>query len=82
MLCPNCQMKLITSERAGIDMDYCPQCHGVWLDCGCLDKIIDRCIDETNDSSRFNIEQSIQYERLAYADRSKLVSVNLYDTTA
>lgn len=30
------------SERAGIEIDYCPQCRGVWLDRGELDKIIAR----------------------------------------
>ncbi|WP_416377083.1 zf-TFIIB domain-containing protein [Arthrobacter sp. CDRTa11] len=33
---------LIMSERSGVEIDYCPQCRGVWLDRGELDKIIDR----------------------------------------
>lgn len=33
------------SERSGIEIDYCPQCRGVWLDRGELDKIIDRAAD-------------------------------------
>ncbi len=32
------------SERSGIEIDYCPQCRGVWLDRGELDKIIDRSV--------------------------------------
>ncbi|GAA1868739.1 zf-TFIIB domain-containing protein [Myceligenerans crystallogenes] len=28
-----------------VEIDYCPQCRGVWLDRGELDKIIDRAID-------------------------------------
>ncbi len=28
------------SERQGIEIDYCPQCRGVWLDRGELDKLI------------------------------------------
>ncbi|MES2355239.1 MAG: zf-TFIIB domain-containing protein [Pseudomonadota bacterium] len=28
--------------RQGIEIDYCPQCRGVWLDRGELDKIIER----------------------------------------
>jgi hypothetical protein len=28
--------------REGIEIDYCPQCRGVWLDRGELDKIIER----------------------------------------
>ena len=30
------------SDRQGVEIDYCPQCRGVWLDRGELDKIIDR----------------------------------------
>lgn len=30
------------SERQTVEIDYCPQCRGVWLDRGELDKIIDR----------------------------------------
>jgi len=30
------------SDRSGIEIDYCPECRGVWLDRGELDKIIER----------------------------------------
>jgi hypothetical protein len=30
------------SERSGVEIDYCPECRGVWLDRGELDKILDR----------------------------------------
>jgi Zn-finger nucleic acid-binding protein len=42
MLCPSCQVSLVMSERQGVEIDYCPQCRGVWLDRGELDKIIER----------------------------------------
>jgi len=43
MLCPVCKTQALTmSERQGIEIDYCPQCRGVWLDRGELDKIIER----------------------------------------
>ena len=42
MQCPQCQKALVMSERAGIEIDYCPDCRGVWLDRGELDKIIER----------------------------------------
>ncbi len=45
MNCPNCEsVRLVMSERQGIEIDYCPQCRGVWLDRGELDKIIDRSV--------------------------------------
>jgi len=43
MDCPVCKTaQLVMSERAGVEIDYCPQCRGVWLDRGELDKIIER----------------------------------------
>jgi len=30
------------TDRQGVEIDYCPQCRGVWLDRGELDKIIER----------------------------------------
>lgn len=42
MLCPVCRVDLMLSDRQGIEIDYCPQCRGVWLDRGELDKIIER----------------------------------------
>ena len=42
LVCPSCRVALVMSERQGIEIDYCPQCRGVWLDRGELDKIIER----------------------------------------
>ncbi len=43
MQCPVCKtVNLTMADRSGIEIDYCPQCRGVWLDRGELDKIIDR----------------------------------------
>ena len=42
MKCPTDSATLVMSERAGVEIDYCPECRGVWLDRGELDKIIER----------------------------------------
>jgi Zn-finger nucleic acid-binding protein len=43
MYCPVCrEVALVMADRQGIEVDYCPQCRGVWLDRGELDKIIER----------------------------------------
>jgi uncharacterized protein len=42
MKCPVCDVVLTMTERQGIEIDACPQCRGVWLDRGELDKIIER----------------------------------------
>ena len=45
MKCPNCNETLVMADRQGIEIDYCPNCRGVWLDRGELDKIIERTSD-------------------------------------
>jgi Zn-finger nucleic acid-binding protein len=30
------------TDRQGVEIDFCPQCRGIWLDRGELDKIIER----------------------------------------
>ncbi len=42
MKCPNDETVLQMTTRENIEIDYCPQCRGVWLDRGELDKIIER----------------------------------------
>jgi uncharacterized protein len=38
--CPNDQSRLVELDRAGVLIDACPECRGVWLDRGELDKIL------------------------------------------
>lgn len=42
MKCPVDGTELLMAERVGVEIDYCPQCRGVWLDRGELDKIIEK----------------------------------------
>jgi uncharacterized protein len=46
MSCPVCAVPLTMSTRQNVEIDYCPQCRGVWLDRGELDKIIERSAAE------------------------------------
>ena len=49
MKCPVCPtVNLVMSERQGVEIDYCPECRGVWLDRGELDKIIAKSADQTD----------------------------------
>lgn len=40
LLCPNDNAGMTTVNRDGVEFDMCPQCRGVWLDRGELEKII------------------------------------------
>jgi len=43
MHCPACKTTILAmTERQGIEIDYCPQCRGVWLDRGELDRLLAR----------------------------------------
>lgn len=42
MKCPIDGTNLTITVREGVEIDYCPQCRGVWLDRGELDKLIER----------------------------------------
>jgi Zn-finger nucleic acid-binding protein len=42
MKCPTCNVELKMADRQGVEIDYCPDCRGVWLDRGELDKIVER----------------------------------------
>lgn len=45
MKCPQCmEVTLVMAERQGVEIDYCPQCRGVWLDRGELDKLVERSV--------------------------------------
>src|SRR5512137_709950 len=40
---PVCKtVDLNIAERQGVEIDYCPECRGIWLDRGELDKILER----------------------------------------
>ena len=41
MECPGCGSPLIALEFASVELDYCPQCAGVWLDKGELADLLD-----------------------------------------
>ena len=42
MKCPVDGRELLLTHREGIELDYCPECRGIWFDRGELDKVIER----------------------------------------
>jgi Zn-finger nucleic acid-binding protein len=69
LLCPICRVNLTMSERQGIEIDYCPQCRGVWLDRGELDKIIERSEAANAPAPQPAAPQQPQYRERDYDDR-------------
>ena len=52
MQCPVDRTTLVLAERAGVEIDYCPQCRGVWLDRGELDRILEHSAHDGYDRDR------------------------------
>lgn len=67
MKCPVCNVELKMADRQGVEIDYCPQCRGVWLDRGELDKIIER--SATAMPSRARNDDDDDDDRRRYHDR-------------
>jgi Zn-finger nucleic acid-binding protein len=59
MQCPVDGTTLLMSERSGIEIDYCPQCRGVWLDRGELDKLIAREAEANGPYADFDADASV-----------------------
>jgi len=70
MKCPTCkEPSLVMTDRQGIEIDYCPECRGVWLDRGELDKIIERAErprDEAAARGREPVRQDRSYDHGDY----------------
>ncbi|MBA4306784.1 MAG: hypothetical protein C0429_08615 [Sphingopyxis sp.] len=66
MPCPLCRTGLTLSDRAGVEIDYCQTCRGVWLDRGELDKIIERSVREAAPQPREAPRSSPGYRPDAY----------------
>ncbi|MBL8768328.1 MAG: zf-TFIIB domain-containing protein [Planctomycetes bacterium] len=53
MNCPRCSTKtLLEKERDGVTIDQCPDCRGVWLDRGELERILARAQAEFDELDR------------------------------
>ncbi|WP_229956125.1 TFIIB-type zinc ribbon-containing protein [Parasphingorhabdus litoris] len=64
MPCPVCNVSLMISERQGVEIDFCPQCRGVWLDRGEIDKIVER----SRPAEIPRAEQTYRPDRTIYSD--------------
>ncbi len=65
MNCPIDGSPLVLAERAGVEIDYCPTCRGVWLDRGELDKVIERS------NSPRDIHRNVEHPNQKIYDRGQ-----------
>ena len=92
MKCPTCpETNLVMSDRQGVEIDYCPNCRGVWLDRGELDKIIERVAvatappaapapqarrrDDDDDDDRIDARRTVVHHEVKPYKKSKSKSI-------
>ncbi len=68
MNCPVCNVKLQMADRQSVEINYCPECRGVWIDRGGLDKIIDRSSAHPSES-RFTEGDREQHKHDSHHER-------------
>jgi Zn-finger nucleic acid-binding protein len=67
MKCPHCaEATLVMAERQGVEIDYCPNCRGVWLDRGELDKLLDRAATQAAPAA--NVRQPVGNRQPDFVD--------------
>jgi Zn-finger nucleic acid-binding protein len=71
------------SARQGIEIAFCPQCRGVWLERGELDKLIERASryggDDDDDDRRHRSEHRPEYDHDRYDRKPKSFWTQLFD---
>jgi Zn-finger nucleic acid-binding protein len=79
MNCPLDGTTLQMSDRQGIEIDYCPECRGVWLDRGELDKIVERSASWDGDAGAPRDDQP-RDEPKAEKPKKKSKSKSFFET--
>ncbi len=78
MKCPIDGATLVISDRSGVEIDYCPECRGVWLDRGELDKIIERSAGAGGGHDRAPERRDDRYQERPRKKRESFLS-ELFD---
>ena len=86
MKCPNCDATLLMSEKKGVEIDYCPNCRGVWLDKGELEKIIERTGEHyskpenyQSDYKKYHYGDDDRYKKQHYPHKKKSFLDDFFD---
>lgn len=64
MICPVCKKPMLTVELQRVEIDYCPDCSGIWLDQGELELLATD--DATADNSLGTIRPVISTDEKKY----------------
>lgn len=80
MKCPHCpETHLSMSERQGIEIDYCPNCRGIWLDRGELDKLLEKAGQDHSSGPKKKIHDTIYKDEFYKYKKKKSFLEELFD---
>ena len=66
LLCPNDNTAMQAVKRGDVELDICPQCRGVWLDRGELEKILSAGREERQEQEQAREgERGVQHAGLS-----------------
>jgi Zn-finger nucleic acid-binding protein len=82
MNCPRCESPVLAEiDRDGVMIDQCPDCRGVWLDRGELEKLVNKAVREIEEAEgrheparpapRDEPRRDERYDDRRYEDRSR-----------
>lgn len=64
MRCPRCTEPMSIVLKKDVEIDFCPNCQGIWLDKGELEKIIGQLGDHYSNKSNYKTD----YDNYDYGD--------------
>lgn len=66
LLCPNDNVAMQEVDRNGVHIDVCPQCRGVWLDRGELEKLLSLLEPTREQTDRPSRQEGPEYREHSY----------------
>lgn len=77
--CPVCSTGMTEVEKAGVTIDTCPKCRGVWLDRGELEKLGERLARDDDRPPREYVASGETARPVAYRDDERYERPRQYD---
>ncbi len=73
MRCPLCNVAMREVRRRGVKIDVCPECRGVWLDAGELERMLTNAEtwEDEDFRARERDEEEVLYSRHPYGRKRR-----------
>lgn len=71
MRCPLCNVTMREVPRRGVKIDVCPECRGVWLDAGEMEKLLAGAESWEEEDWRDREREGREYDRHPYGRKRR-----------